>query len=62
MKQVLVLWKDAEGAPRAYALGPADDVDGVREEARYHRDAYHLERACMDGLGVELVEEVVDLA
>jgi len=60
-RQVLVTWSDEDGSPRAYALGPADDVDGVREEARYHRDAYYLERAYIDGAGAKLVESIVEL-
>jgi len=60
-RQVLVTWCDKDGSPRAYAMGPADDVDAVREEARYHRDAYYLTRAYIDGAGLKLTEEVVAL-
>ena len=55
--KTLVTWVDEEGFPKAYALGETENADGVREEARYRRDAYVMERACFGDV-VSLSEKI----
>lgn len=51
-KRILVTHEAPDGTPRAFAIGPANDPDGVREEAQYHLDAYKMERTVLgDPLG-----------
>ena len=46
-QKALVTFVDPSGTPRAYAMGPASDMDALREEARFHLEAYLLEKALL---------------
>ncbi len=45
MKRLLVTHEAPDGTPRAYAVGPANDPDAVREAARYRLEAHQMECA-----------------